>query len=60
MGRTMVLSREHGRPVSFAGGHRGIATIHPSAVLRMRDDASREAAFAGLVGDLRQASALLR
>ncbi|MDQ0395849.1 UdgX family uracil-DNA binding protein [Labrys monachus] len=60
MGRTMVLSREHGRPVSFADGRRGIATIHPSAVLRMRDDTSREAAFADLVDDLRQASALLR
>jgi uracil-DNA glycosylase family protein len=59
MGRTMVLSREHGQPVTFADGHRGIATIHPSAVLRMRDDASRDMAFAGLVSDLRLAARLV-
>ena len=59
MGRTVVLSREHGQPMTLADGRRGIATIHPSAVLRMRDDASRETAFAGLVDDLGQAARLL-
>jgi DNA polymerase len=37
-----------------------VATIHPSAVLRAPDHDSREAAFAGLVSDLRVASQALR
>jgi len=36
-----------------------LATIHPSAVLRA-DDAARDAAFDGLVSDLRTAAAALR
>jgi DNA polymerase len=36
-----------------------VATVHPSAVLRSRDRAEREAAFDGLVADLRRASELL-
>jgi DNA polymerase len=37
-----------------------VATIHPSAVLRAPDHDSREAAYAGLVSDLRVASQALR
>jgi DNA polymerase len=37
-----------------------VATIHPSAVVRDRDDVRRQAAFDGLVSDLRRAKALLR
>ncbi|MER6348317.1 UdgX family uracil-DNA binding protein [Streptomyces sp. NPDC001595] len=49
--RGTVLEREiHGRP------ERLVATVHPSSVLRADD---REAAFAGLVHDLRAAAALL-
>jgi hypothetical protein len=36
-------------------GRRGIATIHPSFVLRTRDAANRTALFNGLVADLRLA-----
>jgi len=39
-------------------GARLLATIHPSAVLRA-DDASRDAAYAGLVADLRVAAGVL-
>jgi DNA polymerase len=39
-----------------ADGPRALATIHPSAVLRSDD---REAAFAGLVADLRTAKEVL-
>jgi uracil-DNA glycosylase len=35
-----------------------LATIHPSAVLRAPDD-ERDAAFAGLVADLRAAASAL-
>jgi uracil-DNA glycosylase len=54
LGRTVVLSREAGRLLPFADGRRVIATIHPSAVVRMRDEASRHAAFKRFIGDLKQ------
>jgi DNA polymerase len=37
-----------------------VATIHPSAVLRSRDEAERRAQFDGFVEDLRRAAALAR
>ena len=42
------------------GGSRVLVTSHPSAILRMRDAAEREAAFAVLVEALAQASRELR
>lgn len=53
MGRTVTLTRERGRLLRWRDGRAGLATIHPSAVLRMRDDAQRSAAFGGFVDDLR-------
>jgi uracil-DNA glycosylase len=37
-----------------------VATVHPSSILRERDGDAREAAYQGLVGDLRRAGDLLR
>ena len=59
-GRPVVLSRERGAPLNFAGGHRGLITIHPSAILRGRGSENREAMLQGLVADLRGAAALVR
>jgi len=56
--RTIVLSRERGRPLDLPGGQRGMVTIHPSAILRMPDEAARQVGFAGLVGDLKVAAKL--
>ena len=39
-------------------GHPVVATIHPSAVLRARSSAEREASYGGLVDDLRRAARL--
>jgi DNA polymerase len=55
MGRTVILSHERGRLLHWANGRQGLATIHPSAVLRMPDDASRQSALSSLVRDFRQA-----
>jgi DNA polymerase len=55
MGRTVILSHERGRLLHWANGRQGLATIHPSAVLRMPDDASRQSALSSLVSDFRQA-----
>jgi uracil-DNA glycosylase len=54
-GRPVVLSRERGKMIEFAGGQRGMVTIHPSSILRMPDQAARHAAFAALVKDLKAA-----
>ena len=58
MGRTVTLSRERGRLLRWSGGRAGLATIHPSAVLRMPDEAGRRRAFEGLANDLREARRL--
>ncbi len=57
--RTIVLSRERGRVLELPGGTPGMVTTHPSALLRMPDEASRRAGFAALVKDLRAASRYL-
>lgn len=54
--RSIVLSRERGRILELPDGHRGMVTTHPSAVLRMPDEAARRAGFAGLVADLNAAA----
>ncbi|WP_225835328.1 UdgX family uracil-DNA binding protein [Streptomyces sp. NK08204] len=52
--RGTVLERElHGRP------ERLVPTVHPSSVLRARDDEDRRAAYAGLVADLKVAARAL-
>jgi uracil-DNA glycosylase len=54
-GRPVVLSRERGKVLEFAGGQRGMVTSHPSSILRVPDQAARHAAFAALVKDLKAA-----
>jgi len=54
-GRPMVLSRERGKVIAFEGGQRGMVTVHPSALLRMPDEAARHAAYAAFLKDLKAA-----
>lgn len=49
------VAAQRGRLLEGPGGVRVMATLHPSAVLRLQDDADRAEAFSGLVGDLRLA-----
>ncbi|WP_031478064.1 UdgX family uracil-DNA binding protein [Streptomyces bicolor] len=52
--RGALLEREiHGRQEKL------VATVHPSSVLRARDDADRKAAYEGLVADLKVAARAL-
>jgi DNA polymerase len=53
--RSVVLSRQRGRVLELPEGRRGMVTTHPSSILRMPDEASRHAAFAALVKDLKLA-----
>ena len=57
LGPDIRVTKEHGRVASRLAPV-VIVTIHPSAVLRSRDQAAREAALAGLVADLRLAASV--
>lgn len=56
MNRTVVLARERGNPIHLVEGCQGLVTIHPSAILRMPDEESREKALKLLTADLRKAA----
>ncbi|HLH11223.1 MAG TPA: UdgX family uracil-DNA binding protein [Methylovirgula sp.] len=60
LNRPIVLGQNRGRVIGLENGRRVMATIHPSAVLRMRDDAARHQAFAEFVADLREAVRIAR
>jgi DNA polymerase len=51
--RDFKVSTMRGRFVASALAPRVFATFHPSALLRLKDEAEREAAFKQLVGDLK-------
>jgi uracil-DNA glycosylase len=52
LGRDFKVSLSRGKLVKTPLAPYAFATYHPSALLRLRDDAEREAAFAQLVKDL--------
>ncbi len=54
-GRAVAIGRERDKPVTFAGGHAGFITTHPSAILRMRGEDDRREGIALLVRDLKDA-----
>jgi uracil-DNA glycosylase family protein len=56
VGDEVRVTRDHGRPLDSTLARLVIATIHPSAVLRSRGRAARDAALAGLIADLRVAA----
>ncbi len=55
VGDEVRVTRDHGRPIESGLAPLVIVTIHPSAVLRSRDRAARDAALAGMIADLRVA-----
>ena len=52
-GRPLAINRIRGRVMPLADGGRMVATVHPSYILRVRDDDDRAALYAGFVADLR-------
>jgi len=56
-GKGLSVTRDHGRPIASPLAPTALVTIHPSAVLRARDD--RDEMFDGLVADLRIAAKAL-
>ncbi len=57
LGKGVSVTRDHGRPLPYDLASTVLVTIHPSAVLRARDD--RDAMLEGLVRDLRVAARAL-
>jgi uracil-DNA glycosylase len=57
LGKGVSVTRDHGRPIESDLAPTVLVTIHPSAVLRARDD--RDVMFDGLVEDLRVAARAL-
>ncbi len=57
LGKSVSVMRDRGRPIDSSLAPTVLVTIHPSAVLRARDD--RDEMFDGLVKDLRVAARAL-
>ncbi len=60
LGRTVTLTKLRGEPMTRHDGSRLVVTIHPSYLLRLQDDASREREYAGFVADLKICASLLK
>ena len=56
MGPSFRVSRQRGEVMRSPLGVRVLATVHPSSILRAADDASREAAMAEFIADLKVAA----
>jgi DNA polymerase len=52
-GRPVTISKLRGSVVPLAAGGRMVVTVHPSALLRVPDEAARKQAYRDFVADLR-------
>ena len=59
LGRAFRVTKERGKGVPSPLAARVVATVHPSSILRARDDASRHAQMRALVRDLRVVAKLI-
>jgi uracil-DNA glycosylase len=60
LGPAFGVLAQRGKLLEAPGGRSVVATVHPSSILRSRDDASRHAAMAAFVADLAAVAKLLR
>jgi uracil-DNA glycosylase len=56
----VTISKLRGDILDLPAGGRGVVTIHPSWLLRMDDEAQKEAEYDRFVADLRLARKALR
>jgi len=52
-GRTLTIGKIRGRAITLADGGTMVATIHPSYILRIEEEADKRAEFARFVADLK-------
>jgi DNA polymerase len=58
-GRTFKVTKQRGKPVETPLAAHGIATVHPSSILRAPDEASRREEYRAFVTDLRAVARLM-
>ena len=54
-GKTLTISKVRKTPLTLADGTRLVVTVHPSALLRIENEADRHAAYRDFVTDLKAA-----
>ena len=59
LGRDFRVTRQRGEPIDSSLAEHVVATVHPSSILRQRDEEARRAALRAFVGDLRIVAQLL-
>jgi DNA polymerase len=59
-GKPVPINRLRGEVLPLDDGHKLVVTIHPSALLRIRDTDDKKRQFIGLVDDLRLCAKILR
>ena len=57
-GKGVAIGKLRGREVQWADGRRGLATVHPSFLLRIPDRAAKDAEYGRFVADLKLAAKL--
>jgi DNA polymerase len=55
-GKTVTISRMRKTPIEMADGTTLVVTVHPSALLRIEDEADKRAAYKEFVADLKAAA----
>jgi uracil-DNA glycosylase len=60
LGRPTTIGQVRGQALSLDDGTKAFVTLHPSALLRIRDDTDKRRAYRSFVEDLRLASAALK
>jgi uracil-DNA glycosylase family protein len=58
-GRAVTIAKVRGQPIDLHDGSRLVVTIHPSALLRIEDEADKRAKYQEFVKDLRAAAKLV-
>jgi uracil-DNA glycosylase len=58
-GRAVTIAKMRGQPIDLHDGSRLVVTIHPSALLRIEDEADKRAKYQEFVKDLRAAAKLV-
>jgi DNA polymerase len=56
-GKPVTITKMRGKPLALADGTRLFVTVHPSALLRIEDEADKHAAYRAFVADLKSAAA---
>lgn len=55
-GKTVTIAKMRQKPTQLADGTTLIVTVHPSALLRIEDEADKQAAYKAFVADLKAAA----